>query len=138
MNEIVNKFLLAGDKFMSKIHLKQHGFTYSACGPFTRNNQRIQKFMQTGDTKYIYKNELDKACFQHDMAYGKHKELEKRTQSDKVLKYKAFKLASNPKYDRYQRGLDSMVYKLFDKKPKGSGIKENQELANEYKSVFFF
>ena len=65
---------------MSEMHLKQPGFTYSACGPFTRNKQRIQKPMQTGDTNYIYKNELDKACFQHDMAYDKYKDLEKRTQ----------------------------------------------------------
>ena len=116
------------------INLKQPGFTYSACGPFTRNKQRIQKFIQTGDTNYIYKNELDKACFQHDMAYGDFKVL-KRTQSDKVLKEEAFKIASNPKYDGYQRGLASMVYKFFDKKSKGSGIKneikENQQLVNE-------
>ena len=79
MNERVNKFLLAGDKFMPEMNLKQPGFTDSAYGPFTRNKQRIQKFMQTGDTNYIYKNELDKACFQHDMAYGKYKDLEKRT-----------------------------------------------------------
>ena len=95
----------------------------TACGPSTRNNQRIQKFMQTGDTNYIYKNELDKACFQHDMAYGKYKDLEKRTQSDKVLKDKAFEIANNPKYDEYQRGLASIVYKFFDKKSKGTGIK---------------
>ena len=66
---MVNKFLLAGDKFMPEMHLKQMGFTYSACGPFTKNEERIQKFKQTGDTNYIYKNELDKACIQHDMAY---------------------------------------------------------------------
>ena len=71
MNQIVKKFLLAGDKFMPEIHLRQPGFTYSACGPFTKNKQGIQKFMQTGDTNYIYKNELDKACFLYDMAYGK-------------------------------------------------------------------
>ena len=70
---------MAGDQVMPEMHLKQPGFTYSACGPFTRNKQRIQKFMQTGDTNYIYKNELDKACFQHDMAYGKYKDLERRT-----------------------------------------------------------
>ena len=116
MNEIVNKFLLVGDTFMPKMHLKQPGFTYSACGPFTKNKERIEKFMQTGSTDFIYKNELDKACFQHDMAYGKSKDLVKRTQSDKVLKDKAFKIASNPKCDGYQRGLDSMVYKFFDKK----------------------
>ena len=73
MNEIVNKFLLVGDKFMPEAHLKQPGFTYSACGTFTRNKERIKKFMQTGSTYFIYRNKLDKACFQHDMAYGKSK-----------------------------------------------------------------
>ena len=116
MNEIVNTFLLAGDKFMPEMHLKQPGFTYNACGPFTKNKERIEKFMQTGNTNFIYKNELDKACFQHDMAYGKTKDLVKRTQSDKVLKDKAFKIASDTKYDGYQRGLASMVCKFFDKK----------------------
>ena len=120
---------------MPEMHLKQPGFTYSACGPFTKNKQRIQKFMEAGDTIIIYKNELDKACFQHDMAYGDFKALKRRTQSDKVLKNKAFAIASNPKYDGYQRGLASMVYKFFDKKSKGAGtknkIKENQQLANE-------
>ena len=102
MNEILNKFLLAEDKHMPEMHLKQPGFTYSACGLFTKNNERIEKFMQTGNTNFIYKNKLDKACFQHDMAYGKSKDLVKRTQSDKVLKNKAFKIASNPNYDGYQ------------------------------------
>ena len=113
MNEIVNKFLLAGDKFMSEIHLKQPGFTYSACGPFTKNKERIQKFKETRDTDYIYKNKLDKACFQHDMAYGDFKHLAKRTVSvsDKILRDKAFNIAKNPKYNGYQRGLASMVYK---------------------------
>ena len=78
MNEIVNKFLLVGDKFMPEMHLKQPGFTYSACGPFTKNKERIEKFMQTGDTNFIYKNELDKACFQHDMAYDKNKRFSKK------------------------------------------------------------
>ena len=68
MNDIVNKFLLAGDKFMSEMHLKQPGFTYSACGQFTKNKEKIQKFKETGDLRYIYRNELDKACFKHDMA----------------------------------------------------------------------
>ena len=133
MNEIINKFLLVGDKFMPEMHLKQPGFTYSACGPFTKNKERIEKFMKTGNTDFIYKNELDKACFQHDMAYGKSKDLVKRTQSDKVLKDKAFKIASNPKYDGYQRGLASMVYKFFDKKSSGSGItsEPNYQLADE-------
>ena len=109
----MNKFLLIGDKFMPEIDLKQPGFTYSACGPFTRNKERIEKFMQTGNTDFIYRNELDKACFQHDMAYGKSKDLVKRTQSDKVFKDKAFKIASDPEYDGYQRGLASMVYRFF-------------------------
>ena len=68
MKEIVNKFLLTGDKFMSEIHLKQPGFTYNACEPFTKKKERIQNFKETGDSKYIYKNELDKVCFQQDMA----------------------------------------------------------------------
>ena len=134
MNEIVNKFLLAGDKFMPEMHLKQPGFTYSACGPFTRNKERIEKFMATGNTDFIYRNDLDKACFQHDMSYGKSKNLVKRIQSDKVLRNKAFKIASNPKYDGYQRGLAFMVYKFFYKKSSGSGIianKSNCELAEE-------
>ena len=116
MNEIVKKFLLVGDKFMPEIHLKQLGFTYSACGPFTKNKERIEKFMQTGNTNFIYKNKLHKACFQHDMAYGKSNNLVKRPQSDKFLRDKAFKIASDPKFHGYQRGLASMVYKFFDKK----------------------
>ena len=109
MNEIVNRFLLTGDKFMPEIYLKQPGFTYSACGPFTKNKERIQKFKETGDTSYIYKNELDKACFQYDMAYGDFKDLKRRIFPDKVLRDKAFNIAKNPKDDRYQRGLASMV-----------------------------
>ena len=73
MNEVVKKCLLVGDKFMPELHLKQPGSTYSACGLFTRNKERIEKFMKRGNTDFIYKNELDKACFQHDMAYGKSK-----------------------------------------------------------------
>ena len=99
MNEIGNKFLLSADKFMPEMNLKEPGFTYSACGLFTRN-----------------KHELDKACFQHDMAYGKYKDLEKRTPRDEVLKDKPFAIANNPKHDGYQRGLASMVYKFFDKR----------------------
>ena len=92
MNEIANTFLLVGDKFMLEMHLKQPGFTYSACRAFTKNKERIEKFMQTGNTSFVYKNELDNACFQHDMAYGKTKDLVKRTQSDKALKDKHLKL----------------------------------------------
>ena len=129
MNEIViislsflNNFLLAGDKFMPEIHLKQPGFTYSVCGPFTKNKERTRKFKETGCRSYIYKNELDKACFQQDMVYGDFKDLTKRTPSDNVLRDKAFNIAKNPKYDGYQRGLASMVYKCFDKKSKGGGV----------------
>ena len=92
MNEIVNKFLLSGDKFMPEIHLKQPRFTYSACDLFTKNKERIQKFKEAGDTSYVYKNELDKACFQHDMACGDFKDLARRTFSDKVLREKAFNI----------------------------------------------
>ena len=135
MNETVNKFLLTGDKFMRVMHLKQPGFTYSVCGPFAKDKERIQKFKETGDTNYIYKNELNKPCFQHDMAYGDLKDLAKRTASDKVLRDKAFNIAKSPKYDGYQRGLASMVYQFFDKKVAGSGVKmdtkPSEKLAEE-------
>ena len=122
MNEIINKFLLVGDKFMPEMHLKQPGFTYNACGPFTKNKERIENFMQTGDTNFIYENELDKTCFQHNMAYGKTYDLVKRIPSDKVLKDKAFKIASDPNYEK----------RFFDKKSSGSGIinEPNYHLAS--------
>ena len=85
VNNVINKFLLAGDKFMPEMRLKQPQFVYSACGPFTRHKERIKKFKQTGDTRYIYRNELDKACFQHDSAFPDHKDLINRTEADKVL-----------------------------------------------------
>ena len=91
MNDIVNKFLFAKDKFMPEMDLKQPDFTYSTCGTFIRNKDRIQKFMSRGNTDYIYKNDLDKACFQHNMAYGKYKDLTTRTESDKVLRGKRLK-----------------------------------------------
>ena len=93
LNEIVNKFLLTSDKCLAEMYLKQPGFTYSACGSFTKNKEQIQKFKETGDTSYIYRNELDKACFQHDIAYGGFKDLKRRTFSDKVLRDKAFNIA---------------------------------------------
>ena len=98
------------------MHLRQPQFTYSACGPFTKHKQRIQKFKETGDTNYIFKNELDKACFAHDAAYSDSKDLIKRTVADKMLGDKAFNIAKDPKYDGYQRVLASMVYKFFDLK----------------------
>ena len=134
MNEIVNKLLLAGDKFMPEVHLKRSGFTYSDCGSFTKNKEKTQKVKETEDSRYIYKNELDKACFQHDMAYGDFKDLAKRTASDKVLRDKAFNIAKNPKYDGYQRGLASIVYKFFDKKTAArKGIKN--EIKHSTKSI---
>ena len=139
MNKIINKFLLAGDKFMPEMHLRQPQFTYSTCGPFTKHKQRIQQFKETGDTTYIYKNELDKACFAHDAAYSDSKDLTKRTVANKILRNRAFNIAEDQKYDGYQRGLASMVYKFFDKKSKGSGAKhvnikftpQNQQLADK-------
>ena len=132
MNKIINKFLLAGDKFMPEMHLRQPGFTYSACGPFTKHKERIEKFNQTGDTRYIYKNDLVKACFQHNSVYADNKDLINRTRADKVLRDKACDIASNPEYDGYQRGLASMVYKVFDKKTMGSGVNnESLKLADE-------
>ena len=139
MNEMVNNFLLAGDKFMPEMHLKLLGFTYSACGPFTKNKERIQTFKETGDRNYIYKNELDKACFQHDTASCDFKDLAKIKASDKFLRVKAFNAAKYPKYERYQRVLVSMVYKCFDKKAAGSSVNidadkstfNNEKLAEE-------
>ena len=135
MNNVINKFLLAGDKFIPEMHLRQPQFVYSACGPFTRHRERIKKFKQTGDTRYIYRNDLEKACFQHDSVYADNKDLTNRTKADKVLKDKAYNFASNPEYDGYQRGLASMVYKFFDskialpdKKSMGSGFVQDSSL----------
>ena len=135
MNNVINKFLLAGDKFMPEIHLREPQFTYSACGPFTRHEERIQKFKETDDTNYVYKNELDKACFVHDAAYSDSQDLTKRTIADKNLKNRAFDIAKDPKYDGYQRGLASMVYKFLDSKVSGSGAKlipENEQLVMNF------
>ena len=137
-SRLLSSLFLLGDKFMPEMHLNLHvvpGFTYSACGPFTKNKERIQKFKETGDSRYIYQKELDKACFQHHMAHGDFKDITRRTASDQVLRDKAFNIAKNPKYDRYQRGLASAVYKFFDKKTSGGSIKNeimsNKELAEE-------
>ena len=85
MSEIVNRFLLPGDKFMPEMHLRQLGFTYSSCGRFTENKEKIKIFKETGHSRYIYQNKLDKACFQDDMAYGDFKGLNRRTFANKVL-----------------------------------------------------
>ena len=119
MNEIVNKFLLAGNKFMPEMHLKQPEFTYSACGPFTKNKERIQKFKKTGDTSYIYKNGLDKTCVQHDMGYGDFKDITRRAASDKVLGDKAFNIAKNLMYYGYQKGLLLWFINFLIKSPQG-------------------
>ena len=116
MKEIVNKLLLAGDKPLPEMYLKQPGFTYSACGSFTKNKEKRRKIkkqkQKIGDSRNIYRNELDKACFQHDMTYGYFKDLAKRAASDEVLRDKAFNIAKNPKYDEYQRDLASMDKKI--------------------------
>ena len=120
---------------MPEMHLKQPGFTYNACGPFTKNKERIQKFKETVDSRHIYKNKLDKACFQHDVDYGDFKDVAKRMAADKFLRNKAFNIAKDPKYDGYQRGLPSILYKFFDKKTAGSGIKsmsQTEQLAEEF------
>ena len=130
MNNVINKFLLAGDKFMPEMHLRQPRFFYSACGPFTRHKERIKEFKRTSDTRYIYRNELYKACFQHDSAYADHKDIINRTEADKILRDKAYDIASNTKYDGYQRGLASMVYKFFDKNSTGSGFKKLKNTAH--------
>ena len=115
-NNVIDKFLLAGDKFMPEMHLRQPRFVYSACGSFTRHKERIKEFKRTGDTRLLYRNQLDKACFKHDAAYAKYKDVENRLISDQKLRNSAYHIAGNPKYDGYQRGLASMVYKIFDSK----------------------
>ena len=115
---------------MPELHLRQTGFTYSACGPFTKNEEWIEKLMQMGNTYFLYRNELDKACIQHDMAYGKSKYLTKRTQSDKVLRDKTFKIASDPKYDGYQRGLAAMVYEFLIKNVVQVVLRQLNQIVN--------
>ena len=115
---------------MPELHLRQPGLTYSACGPFTKHCERIQKFRETGNLKHLYRNELDKACFAHDAAYSDSKYLAKITNSDKILKDRADEIARNCGYDGYQRTLASMVYKFFDKKTV-SGVSVNEQVAEE-------
>ena len=106
MNNIINKFLLAGDKFTPEMHLRQPQFVYSACCPFTRHKGRIKEFKRTGDTRLLYRNKLDKACFKHDAAYEKYKDVENRLISEQKLRNSAYDIASNPVYDGYD------VYKV--------------------------
>ena len=142
MIETENKFLLAGDKFMPQMHLRQPTalsktlFTYSACGLFTKNKERIQKFKETGDLRYICQKELDKTFFKHDIAYRYFKDFPRRTDSDKVLRDQTFNIAKNSKYDEYQRGLGSVVYNFFDKKSAGGAVigtrSKNLATRNKY------
>ena len=115
---------------MPEMHLKQTGFTYSACGPFTKYCKRIQKFKEAGNLKYIYRNEVGKACFAHDAAYSDSKDLAKEATWDKILTDRAYEIARNHKYHGYQRALASMIYKIFDEKT-GSEVSVNEELAEE-------
>ena len=128
MNKIINKFLLTEHKFMTELHLKQPRFTYSVCRSFTKHRERIKKFRETGNLEHLYRNELDKACLAHDAAYSDSKDLAKRAISDKVLKGRAYEIARNRKYDKYQRALASMDYKFFDKKAE-SGVSVNEQQA---------
>ena len=104
------------EKFMPEFHLKQPWFTYSAYGPFTKHRERVQKFRNTGNLKYLFRNELDKAYFAHNAAYSESKHLAKRIILDKILKDRGCEVARNCGYDGYQRPLASMVYQFFDKK----------------------
>ena len=115
---------------MPELHLRQPWFTYSACESLTKHKERIQKFKERGDSQYTYQNELDKSCFQYDMADGDIKALTRRAASETILHDKAFNIAKNPKYGEYQWGLASMVDKCFDKKTSGSGIK-NENISNQ-------
>ena len=132
MNKIVKTFLSEGDQFIPIMHLRQPRFTYSACGPSGKNKERIQKFKEAGYSQYIIKNKLHKAFFPDDKACGDFKGLTRRTASDKILRDKALNVAKNPKYDGCQRGFASLIYKIFDKKSSGGGIKSkivsNKEL----------
>ena len=108
---------------MPEMHLKQPRFTYSACGSFTKNKKIIQKFKETGHSRYIYQNQLNKACFQHDMAHGEFKDFTGRTATDRTLHNKPFNIAKIQNMMDIYGGLASMIYKFFDKKTSGSGIK---------------
>ena len=122
---------------MLEMHLRKPGSTYKACGPSTKNKERIQKFKETGGSRYIYQNELDKACFLHDMAYGDSKDLSRRTAPDKPLRDKAFNIAKNPKYDgwisawNYINGVSSFCKKCAIHKETGINFEKNQ-LAEEF------
>ena len=128
-SDIINKFLLIGDKFMPEMHLWDPKVKkYSACGPFARYKKRIDMFMRGGRLSHILKNRLDAACFQHDSVYAKYKDRLNRKKSDIVLKNKALKIATDPRVNGNKRGLGSMVYKFFNERTKGSGINNQENL----------
>ena len=129
MNRIINKFLLTRDKFMLELHLQQPGFSYSARASFTKHRERFRKFRETDKLKYLYKNELDQACFAHDAAYSDNKNLANKTISSKILKDKAYKIARNHKYHGYQMALARMLYMLFDKKTGPGASVANQSMS---------
>ena len=122
MNEIINKFSSTGDILLPEMHLRQSGFTSSACGLFTKNKERKQKFEETGESRYIYQYKLNKVCFQHKRAYGGFRDLPRKTAYNKVLHDKTFNIAKNPKYDEYQCRLPGLVYNFFDKNPSVANI----------------
>ena len=138
MNKIINKFLLNNDKLIPVLHLKQPGFTYSACEPFTKHCARIQNFRERGNLKHLYRHKLDKTCFIHDAAYSNSTDLAKRAFPDKVLRDRPYEIAQNCNYDGYKIALASMVYKFFDKKTASgaittskAGMSVNEQLAEE-------
>ena len=124
MNKFVSKFLLTADKFIPELHLKQPGFTYSACGPFSKHRERIKKFRETANLKHLYRNELDKACFTHNATYSDSKDLANRTTSDRNLKERPYEIAINRNYDENQISKCC----LLDKKT-GQRISLNEQLA---------
>ena len=135
MNKIIIKFLLIKfllieDKFLSELNLKQPGFTYSACGLFTKHSKNMLKFREKGNLKYLYRSKLEKACFAHDVAYSNSKDLATRAISDNILKVRAYEISSNCNHDGYQRTSASMVYKFFNTKI-GSGISVHEQLTEE-------
>ena len=135
-SDIINKFLLIGDKCMPELHLWGPKVKkYSACGPFTTHQQRIDQFMKDGKIKNIAKNKLDAACFQHDSAYNKYKDSVNTRQSDFVLKDKALKVSVDPKVDGYQRSLAAMVYKFFNERTKGSDVNNLQLPEQLHKAI---
>ena len=133
VNEIVKKFLLAGDKFRAEMHLGQSGLTNSVCGPFKKIKERIQKLKEKKYLRNIYQNHLDKVCFQRDMAYGDFKDLT-RTVFDKILRDKAFNIGKNSKCNGYWKGITSMIYNFFDKKTLVVVLKMQKGLIKNYQT----